>query len=131
MIGGDGSLGSWYRKTIHSSSCRSNNDNKNSEEEGIDVSSGEESHENRCIETIHSSSCNSGGHESHGHRSQDTIRSTSSKYKGHGSRSSITIQSSACNCVGYVDRGGSRSQDTNQSSYTNRVTIVYVEVRGV
>ena len=67
MIKVDGSLVSLSCKAIHYSSRRSNDNNEISEEEGIEVSLGKESHIHRSLETIHSSSCNCGGREICGH----------------------------------------------------------------
>ena len=113
MIRGDGSLGSRSCKTIHYSSYRSKDNNESSEEEGIEVSLGQEIHGNRSLGTIHSSSCNCGGRESRGHSFKETIRSISNNHRVRGSRPSLTIPSPTRNCGGYIDRCGSRSQDTS------------------
>ena len=42
MMRGDGIIGYWSVKTSHYSSCRRNDNDEGSEEEGIEVSSGEE-----------------------------------------------------------------------------------------
>ena len=107
-ISGDGSLGHWYLKASHYSSHRHNNEDKISEEENLEASSGEESRGHRSLETIHSSSSNCGVLER---------------------RSFDTSQFSSCNSGGYVVRGGSRSQDTSQYYSCNWITTVYVEGR--
>ena len=108
-IGGNWSLGYQYCKTSHYSSHCCNSDRKHSEEEVLEVFSGEESHRNRNIETIHYSSSNHEVSKSHGHRSQYTSHSTSSNFGGHGGRSSLTSHSSYRNHRGYVHSGVSRS----------------------
>ena len=60
-VGGDGSLGCWSRKTSHYSSFRCNDYDENPKEEGIEVSSGEESRGRRYLDTSHYSSSNLGG----------------------------------------------------------------------
>ena len=83
---GDGSPGSWSRNTIHYSYRHCNNSNGSSEEEGIEVSLGEESRGHRYLDTSQFSSSNCGGRESFGRRSQETSHSTSSNYGGCGYR---------------------------------------------
>ena len=73
------------------------------------MSPGEESHGNRNIETINSSSSNHEVRKRRGQRSQDPIQSTSSNCGGHGGRSSLTSHSSYRNHGGYVHSGVSRS----------------------
>ena len=109
MMRGNGSLVSRSRKTSHSCFCRHNDDKESAEKECLEVSSGEESFVHRSLETIHTSSSNSGG---------------------PGRRSIMIRKSDFSNCGGYVDIGGSRSQDTSHSSSLDRGTRVHVEGRG-
>ena len=85
------SLGYWSRETSHYLSHYRNNDGI-SEDEIIEVSSGNGIRGNRYLETSYTYSINC---------------------VGCGSRSSMTSLSSSCNCGGYIDIGGSRSQDTS------------------
>ena len=84
------SLGYWSHKTSHSSARHRNEGNESSEEEGTEVSSGEEIIRHRSIDTIHSYSINIVGRESCGHMSQDTSHYTSINCGGCGRRSSFT-----------------------------------------
>ena len=61
MMGGDGSLGYWSRKTSHFPSRFCNDDDESSEEEGLGVSLGEESHGYVSLETSHPSTINHRG----------------------------------------------------------------------
>ena len=70
MIRGDGSLGSLSCNTSHYSSHHRNEDDVSSEEEGIEVSSGEEILGHRYLETSQYFLSNIGGRESLRHRSQ-------------------------------------------------------------
>ena len=106
---GEGSLGSWSRKTRHYSLHRRNNDDEISEEEGLELSSVRGSHGYRSLETRHYYSSNSGG---------------------RGCRSSLTKKASSKNCGWYVDRGGYRSQDTSHYYSHNWGTRVDVQGRG-
>ena len=126
----DQSLGTWSRKISHSSVRHCNNSDENYEEEGIEVSLGEEICGHSYLETIHSFSINHGGHKSCGNRSQETRNSTSSNFEGRGRKSIFTIQFSFHNNRGYVDIIGSRSQDPRKPSFHNRVTRVDVEGKG-
>ena len=96
----DLSLGYWSHKTSHSSSQPHNVDNEFYEEEGLEVSLGEESCGHRLLETSHSSS---------------------SHYVGCGCKNFLIIHSPSHNCGGYVGRGGSWWQDTSLSSNCKRV----------
>ena len=58
MIRGNGSIGYRSCKTSHSSSYHRNDNDKISEEEGFEMSSGEESCGHRSLETTHYSSIN-------------------------------------------------------------------------
>ena len=113
---GDQSLQYWSRKTIHSSALRSNYGDESSEEEVVQVSLGKEIHGHRSLDTIHSSSINSVGRESLGHRYQDTSYSVSINRGGRGRKSSLTSRSSSNNHAGYVYRSGSVSQETRHFS---------------
>ena len=94
------------------------------------MSPGEKSRGHMSLETSHSSSSIGGFHESRGCRSQNTSQSTSINCEGCGHRSSLTRQSSFSNRRGFVDRGGSKLQDTSHSSSQNQVTIFDIEGRG-
>ena len=83
-MGGNGSPGYWSCKTSHSFYHCCNNENKNSEEECLAVSFGDEICGHRSLDTSHSSACNHGGHEK---RYFDTSHSSSSnrgRYVGIG-----------------------------------------------
>ena len=82
------------------------------------------------LDTSHYSSNNCGGCERSVHRYQETSHSTSSNFRSSGFRSIITSHSASSNHILYVDRDGSRSQDTSHSSYHNQTTIVGVKWRG-
>ena len=130
MTRGDGSLGSWSRKTSHSSSQRRINDDKSPEEEVLEVNFGEERSGHRPLEKIQCSSRNLGCHDSPVHRSQESSHFKSRNCGSRGRRSSMTTHSSYCNYVGYVDRGGSRSQETSHSSSCSQGTIIDIQGRG-
>ena len=78
-VRGDESLGSWSLKTSHNSSSRCHSKDESSKEEGLEVSSGEETHENRYRDTSHSSSSNCKFCESFGHMYLEKNHSTSSR----------------------------------------------------
>ena len=109
-MSGDGSLGYWSHKTIHSSSRHLNDDDEIYEEECIEVYLVDEICGNRSLGTIHSYPSSCGGC---GHRSFETSHSSSSN---HGEYHSSDI-----------GRGGYRLQDTSQYSSINQVTGVDVE----
>ena len=109
--------------------ARRNNDNKSYEEEGLKVSSGEESRGHRSLEISHSFSSNLGCRESLGHRYLEISHTYSSYRRGRGRRSSMIIHSASRNCREYVEIGGSVSQETINSSSFNRETLVHVEGR--
>ena len=69
---GDGSLGSKSRKTRHYSYRRCNDCGEISEEEDIEMSSGEENRGHRSLETSHSSPGNRRGSEGCRHKYVDT-----------------------------------------------------------
>ena len=90
----------------------------------------EESRGHKSLETIRSSSIDRGGRGSHGHKSQETTHSTSRNCGGRGRRSSFTSHSSSCDHLIYVDRIEYRSQETSHSSSCNFVAGVDVEGTG-
>ena len=116
---GDRSLGSWYCNTSHYSARNHIYIDEISEEEVMEMFSGEGSRGNRSLETSHSSSINRGGFESCGHRYQETSHSTSSNSGVHGRRSSFNRHSSSCTHGVYVDRSRYRLQETSQSFSRN------------
>ena len=116
VVRGNGSLGYCSRKTSHYYYGHCNNDDESYEEEVIDVSSGEESHGHRSLDTSHSSSSNHICCEISEHRYQETNQTSSSNHRCCGHRSSMTIHSASINHGGYVDRGGSSSQETSHYS---------------
>ena len=71
------------------------------------------------IDTSQSYSIYCGGCESREHVYLDNRHSTSSNWGGSGFRSSLTSHSSSRNIRGYVDRSGSRSQETIHYSSKN------------
>ena len=76
MMYGYGSLGYWSHYTVHSSSYRRNDDNEISEEEGLEVSSGDKRRGDRSLENSQSFSLHRGLYVGRGgSRSQDTIHS--------------------------------------------------------
>ena len=85
-IWGDQSLGYFSCKTRHYPSRHLNNGDESSEEEGMEVSLGEESLGHRYLDTSHSSSINCGGRESREHGYQETRHSTSINHGGFGRR---------------------------------------------
>ena len=97
------SLGYWSRETSHYLSHYRNNDGI-SEDEIIEVSSGNGIRGNRYLETSHSSSCNHGVYYS----CDNGIGGSMSKY---------TIRSFSCNSgvyhSGVGGKCGTRSQDTS------------------
>ena len=129
MLRGNGSLGSWYYKTIHSSSRCHNHDEKISEEEVLEVSLGEKSHGHRSFETIHSSSSNFGYYKRRWCSYLETRHTSSSNLKGSGRISSMTSHSSYRNRRVYVYIVESRSQYTIHYSSFNQGKIVNVEWR--
>ena len=84
-------LGSWYRNNSCYYSHRHKEEGKNSEEEGLEVSLGEEIRGHSSLETSHTSSSNCGG---------------------HGPRSSMTRHYASHNSGGCFYIGGFRLQDT-------------------
>ena len=128
---GDGSLGTRSRKTIHYPSCCRNYDDDSYEEEGIELPSSKEIHGHMSLDTSHSSSNNHGGRGSCRHMSQESIQSTSSNRGFCGFRSILKSHSSSRKCRGYVDRSGSRSQDTSPYSSCYQGGIVDVEGGGL
>ena len=117
--------------TSNSSSRHHNDNDESSEEEFFEVSLDEDSHGHRSLDTRRFSSSNHVDCESGGNRSQDTSHSNSSNNRGHGRRSSITSHSAYHNYGVYVDMGGYRSQETIHSYSRNWGTIVDVEARCV
>ena len=83
-MSGDGSLGYWSHKTIHYSSHHHNNENEINEEEGLEVSLGEERHGHRYLEISHYSLSNHGGRR---HRYFETNHTFCGGYVGTGGSS--------------------------------------------